>query len=161
MTKAYRLQALLDLRAQALREAEQAVAQALGALTRAEATQSALDERVTVLAARLARHGKHERPAGLPGCVKAADLQAKARFLAQLESDWQDGLAAAQAHRQGPLEQARQRLEALRLAHRRARVDLELVERHREDAETQRQADSERRREDELDTWLRARPPGG
>jgi hypothetical protein len=151
------LAALQERRLDGERQAERALAEALGAKRRAETRAAELEAAVGA-----ARAGwQAARAGGGIAPTSAADAARQRRYWARLEAMVREAEAARQAHVTGALAAALRESEAARAAHLVARQRREVVDKAIARREAAARLDGQRRAEAELDDRARRPPENG
>jgi flagellar biosynthesis chaperone FliJ len=148
----YALYTLRDLRVTGERQAEQALAQAVAAVRRAEAERDRLAAKVTEARAAVAGARATPSPA-----LTVADALTVRRFWARLEAEAQAASDVLERHRTTTLAAALQAEVAARASHLRARQRREVVDKAIARREAQQRQERQRREEAAADDLAQRR----
>jgi hypothetical protein len=148
----YALYTLRDLRLRGERQAEQALADAVAAVRRAEVERDRLAARVSDARAAAAA----ARAAEPPGWT-AGDAQRVRRFWARRQTEAEAAIEALERHRTSALRAAREAEGAARTAHVRARQRREVVDKAIARRETEERQERQRREEAAADDLAQRR----
>ena len=152
MSGAFKLQTLLTLREQAQADAERGLREAINRLETLTIEQQRLGAQAQGLQARLLQV--------LNGPLlsrTAAALQARDQFIVRLRDDVRQSQQQLAHHQQGPLAQALVAESQARQALLLANQELELLNRHKDQADLTQRKSAERREDHAVDDWSQAR----